>query len=223
MTSATEHEYPQPQDGEIPRFSGLPTFFRLPFAPQTSELDISVVGVPWDGGTTNRAGTRHGPRELRNASSLVRRIHPVTRRSPYDYARVGDLGDVRINPVDMQDSLARIEAWYHALNQQQVMPLTAGGDHLTTLPILRALGRNKPLGMIHFDAHSDTNDSYFGGERFTHGTPFRRAVEEGVLDPRRTVQVFAARSSPRMNTAGRRKTASRLSVWSRSMNWASSG
>jgi guanidinopropionase len=85
-----------------------------------------VVGVPWDGGTTNRAGTRHGPRELRNASSLVRRIHQVTRRSPYDYARVGDLGDVRINPVDMQDSLARIEAWYRALNQQQVMPLTAG-------------------------------------------------------------------------------------------------
>lgn len=189
MTSATEHEFPQPQDGEIPRFSGLPTFFRLPFAPQATELDISVVGVPWDGGTTNRAGTRHGPRELRNASSLVRRIHPVTRRSPYDYARVGDLGDVRINPVDLQDSLARIEAWYHALNQQQVMPLTAGGDHLTTLPILRALGRNKPLGMIHFDAHSDTNDSYFGGERFTHGTPFRRAVEEGVLDPKRTVQI----------------------------------
>lgn len=138
MTSATEHEYPQPQDGEIPRFSGLPTFFRLPFAPQTSELDISVVGVPWDGGTTNRAGTRHGPRELRNASSLVRRIHPVTRRSPYDYARVGDLGDVRINPVDMQDSLARIEAWYHALNQQQVMPLTAGA---TISPPCRFCGR----------------------------------------------------------------------------------
>lgn len=189
MTIATEKNYPQPQDGEIPRFSGLPTFFRLPFAPQAAELDIGIVGVPWDGGTTNRAGTRHGPRELRNASSLVRRIHQTTRRSPYDYARVGDLGDVRINPVDMQDSLVRIEAWYRALAEQQVIPLTAGGDHLTTLPILRALGRDKQLGMIHFDAHSDTNDSYFGGERFTHGTPFRRAVEEGVLDPRRTVQI----------------------------------
>jgi guanidinopropionase len=138
MTIATEKNYPQPQDGEIPRFSGLPTFFRLPFAPQAAELDIGIVGVPWDGGTTNRAGTRHGPRELRNASSLVRRIHQTTRRSPYDYARVGDLGDVRINPVDMQDSLARIEAWYRALAEQQVMPLTAGGDHLTTLPISAA-------------------------------------------------------------------------------------
>ncbi|WP_434583435.1 agmatinase [Klebsiella sp. R390] len=189
MTFVPEQAYPQPQDGDIPRFSGLPTFFRLPFAPQAADLDIAVVGVPWDGGTTNRAGTRHGPRELRNASSLVRRVHPVSRRSPYDFARVGDLGDVRINPMDVQDSMARIEARYRDLAQQGVMPLTAGGDHLTTLPVLRALGRDKPLGMIHFDAHSDTNDSYFGGERFTHGTPFRRAVEEGVLDPRRTVQI----------------------------------
>ena len=176
MTTATEKNYPQPQDGEIPRFSGLPTFFRLPFAPQAAELDIGIVGVPWDGGTTNRAGTRHGPRELRNASSLVRRIHQTPRRSPYDYARVGDMGDVRINPVDMQDSLARIEAWYHALNQQQVMPLTAGGDHLTTLPILRALGRNKPLGMIHFDAHTDLREDYLG-VKLSHACVIRRCWE----------------------------------------------
>lgn len=130
------------------------------------------------------------------------------------------MGDVRINPVDMQDSLARIEAWYRALAEQQVMPLTAGGDHLTTLPILRALGRDKPLGMIHFDAHSDTNDSYFGGERFTHGTPFRRAVEEGFsIHGVRYKLVFAARCFPQMNTAGRRKTASPSFAWSRWTSW----
>lgn len=189
MNTLTSTDYPQPQSGDIPRYSGLPTFFRLPFGAQIADLSIGVVGVPWDGGTTNRAGTRHGPRELRNASSLVRRVHPVTYQSPYDLAKVGDLGDVQVNPVDVQDSLARIENYYRTLYQQQVMPLTAGGDHLTTLPILRALGREKPLGMIHFDAHSDTNDTYFGGEKFTHGTPFRRAVEEGVLDPKRTVQI----------------------------------
>lgn len=189
MNHSTPVDYPQPQSGEIPRYSGLPTFFRLPFGAQIASLDIGVVGVPWDGGTTNRAGTRHGPRELRNASSLVRRVHPVTFQSPYDLARVGDLGDVPVNPVDVQDTLALIEAWYRALHASKVMPLTAGGDHLTTLPILRALGREQPVGMIHFDAHSDTNDTYFGGERFTHGTPFRRAVEEGVLDPKRTVQI----------------------------------
>lgn len=189
MNISTSTDYPQPEGGDIPRYSGLPTFFRLPFGAQLAALDIGVVGVPWDGGTTNRAGTRHGPRELRNASSLVRRVHPVTFQSPYDKARVGDLGDVRVNPVDVQDSLARIETYYRNLYEQRIIPLTAGGDHLTTLPILRALGRDTPLGMIHFDAHSDTNDTYFGGERFTHGTPFRRAVEEGVLDPKRTVQI----------------------------------
>jgi guanidinopropionase len=180
---------PQPQNGDIPRYTGLPTFFRLPFGALSEALDIGIVGVPWDGGTTNRAGTRHGPRELRNASSLIRRVHPVSLISPYDLARVGDLGDVGVNPMDLQDSLAKIEAFYQQLVSQQVLPLTAGGDHLTTLPILRALGKAQPLGLIHFDAHSDTNDSYFGHERFTHGTPFRRAVEEGLIDPRRTVQI----------------------------------
>lgn len=181
---------PQPQSAdEIPRYAGLPTFFRLPVGAQADALDIALVGVPWDGGTTNRAGARHGPRELRNASSLIRRVHPVSLLSPYDLARVGDIGDVPVNPIDVMDSLARIEAFYQELVAQQTIPLTAGGDHLTSLPILRALGRAQPVGMIHFDAHSDTNDSYFGGQRFTHGTPFRRAIEEGVLDPARTVQI----------------------------------
>lgn len=181
---------PQPQSAdEIPRYAGLPTFFRLPVGAQADALDIALVGVPWDGGTTNRAGARHGPRELRNASSLIRRVHPVSLLSPYDLARIGDIGDVPVNPIDVMDSLARIEAFYQELVAQQTIPLTAGGDHLTSLPILRALGRAQPVGMIHFDAHSDTNDSYFGGQRFTHGTPFRRAIEEGVLDPARTVQI----------------------------------
>ncbi|MFI4988186.1 MAG: agmatinase, partial [Alphaproteobacteria bacterium] len=131
----------------------------------------------------------HGPREIRNSSSLMRRVHPVSRIAPYELCQVADLGDVSINPIDLMDSLRRIEAFYDEVAAAGALPVSAGGDHLMTLPILRALGRRRPLGMVHFDAHCDTGDSYFGGYKYTHGTPFRRAVEEGVLDPKRTIQI----------------------------------
>jgi guanidinopropionase len=185
-----QSSFPQPVDGTTtPRFASVPTFMRVPLEPDPAKLDIALVGVPWDGGTTNRPGARHGPREIRNMSSLMRRVHHVSRIAPYELCRIGDHGDAPINPVDLMDSLARIEGFYGKLHAAGAVPLTAGGDHLISLPILRAIARARPVGMVHFDAHSDTNDSYFGGHKLTHGTPFRRAIEEGLLDPKRTVQI----------------------------------
>ncbi len=182
--------YYQPIAGNVmPRFSGPCTFMRLPQVSDPKEVDIALIGVPWDGGTTNRAGARHGPREIRNYSSLMRRIHPVSKIAPYELCQIADLGDVPVNPIDVMDSIARIERFFDGIVAAGTIPLSAGGDHLMTLPILRALGRKRPVGMVHFDAHCDTADSYFGGYKYTHGTPFRRAVEEGVLDPKRTIQI----------------------------------
>ena len=181
---------PEPVDAAIvPRFGAIPTFMRLPYRPDPAGLDIGLIGVPWDGGTTNRAGARHGPREIRNMSSFMRKVHHVSRIAPYKLAKVADLGDAPVNPIDLMDSLARIEGFFARIHGLGVAPISAGGDHLITLPIFRAIARAGPVGMIHVDAHSDTNDRYFGDNRYTHGTPFRRAVEEGLLDPKRTIQI----------------------------------
>ena len=172
-----------------PRFAGPVSFFRLPVMDDPAEVDIALVGLPWDGGTTNRAGTRHGPREMRAASTLIRPFHHVTRRSPYTAARVADLGDAPVNPIDIMDSLGKVAGFYDRIHRAGALPVTAGGDHLITLPILRAIAKNGPVGLIQFDAHADVNDSYFGGHRYTHGTWVRRAIEEGLVDPHRTVQI----------------------------------
>lgn len=174
--------------GVIPRFSGIPTFMRLPVA-TPADVDIAIIGVPYDGGVTNRAGTRHGPRELRNQSSLMRRVHHVTGLSPYDLADVADCGDVPVDPFDLMRTLDLISGYYADVRKAGALPLTAGGDHLISLPILRGLVADGPVGLIQFDAHSDTYDTFFNGSRYTHGTPFRRAIEEGLIDPRRFVQI----------------------------------
>jgi guanidinopropionase len=181
---------PQPVDAAlVPRFGAIPTFMRLPHVVDPARLDIALIGVPWDGGTTNRAGARHGPREIRNMSSFMRKVHHVSRIAPYNLARIADLGDAPVNPIDLMDTLGRIETFYAKVHAAGALPLSAGGDHLITLPIYRAIAKGRPIGMVHFDAHSDTNDRYFGDNKYTHGTPFRRAVEEGLLDPKRTVQI----------------------------------
>ncbi len=185
-----DKDFLQPPDlDQMPRFAGIATFMRLALVSDLSKLDIALAGVPCDGGATNRAGARHGPREIRNMSSLIRRINPASGIAPFDLCRVGDVGDAPVNPIDLADALARIQAFFEALAAAGVVPLSAGGDHLVTLPILRAIATERPLGLVQFDAHSDTVDSYFGGQRYTHGTPFRRAVEEGLIDPARTVQI----------------------------------
>jgi guanidinopropionase len=171
----------------VPRFAGVPSFMRLPMLDDPALVDVAFVGVPFDGGTTNRAGARHGPREMRNQSSLIRRIN-ANGVAPYDHLRVADLGDCPVNPINVMDSLTKIEHFFRMIGNAGAIPIAAGGDHLITLPILRALAKT-PLGLIHFDSHSDTNDKYFGENPYTHGTPFRRAVEENLLDPKRCVQI----------------------------------
>lgn len=183
-------QYPQPIDSvQTPRFGAIATFMRLPHIADPAKLDIALIGVPWDGGTTNRPGARHGPRQIRDMSSMMRRVHPTTKVAPFELARIADLGDAPANPIDLMDSLQSIEKFFAAVHAAGCLPLAAGGDHLMTLPIFRGIARQRPLGMIHVDAHCDTTDAYFGGHRYTHGTPFRRAVEEGLLDPKRTVQI----------------------------------
>lgn len=178
---------------ELPRFAGVPTFMRLPHVPleheRIGDVQIGLVGTPWDAGTTNRPGPRHAPRQLRDASTMIRAQNGATGILPFEMVNCADLGDVGPNPASLDDSLARITAYYERLVQKGIRPLTAGGDHLCSLPILRALAKDKPLGMIHFDSHTDLFHSYFGGMMYTHGTPFRRAVEEGLLDPKRVVQI----------------------------------
>jgi len=187
-------EFFHPVSGfDLPRFAGVPTFMRLPHVPQGhdrwGEVQIGLIGVPWDSGTTNRPGPRHGPRQLRDASTMMRAQHAVSGVRPFERARCADLGDVGPNPADIMDSMDRITAFYDDVVAEGILPLTAGGDHLTSLPVLRSVARNGPVGMIHFDSHTDLFHSYFGGTMYTHGTPFRRAVEEGLLDPKRVVQI----------------------------------
>ena len=178
---------------DLPRFAGVPTFMRLPHVspdtPKISDVDIGIIGVPWDSGTTNRPGPRHGPRQLRDASTMIRAQHPVSGIRPYEKLNCADLGDVSINPADIEDSMNRITSFYKTVIEKGIKPLSAGGDHLTSLPVLRAIAETGPLGMIHFDSHTDLFHSYFDGTIFTHGTPFRRAVEENLLDPKRVIQI----------------------------------
>ena len=180
-------------DMELPRFAGVPTFMRLPAVTpdhaRYRDVQLGLVGVPWDGGTTNRPGARHGPRHLRDASTMIRAMNPANGIAPFALVNCADLGDVSPNPVSVEDSLVRVTAFYADLHRAGIVPMTAGGDHLITLPILRALAGDAPLGLIQFDSHTDLFDSYFGGQKFTHGTPFRRAVEEGLVDPERFVQI----------------------------------
>ncbi len=178
---------------DMPRYSGVPTFMRLPHLSlddsRLAEVDVGLIGVPWDSGTTNRPGPRHGPRQLRDMSTMIRAENGATGVRPFEKLNCADLGDIQLNPADIRDSMGRITKFYEQVRAAGVRPLTAGGDHLTSLPVLRALAREGPLGMVHFDSHTDLFHSYFGGTMYTHGTPFRRAVEEGLLDPKRVIQI----------------------------------
>jgi len=194
MEKIMPDEYYQPVSGmNLPRFAGIPTFMRLPHVPldahRINEVQIGLIGAPWDGGTTNRPGPRHGPRQIRDSSTMIRAENGYTGIRPFELVNCADLGDVSPNPADLADSLQRMEHFYTDVTSKAIMPLTIGGDHLCSLPILRAIAKDEAVGMIHFDSHTDLFHSYFGGTMYTHGTPFRRAVEEGLLDPKRVVQI----------------------------------
>nr|WP_320136604.1 agmatinase [uncultured Amphritea sp.] len=180
----------QPESGnDMPRFAGRATMIRLPFVENLEELDVAFVGIPLDIGTSQRAGTRYGPRQIRAESVMIRPYNMATGAAPFDSLSVGDIGDVPINTYSLLKSVDIIEDYYTRLNDYSLIPLTLGGDHTLTLPILRALTKKHgPVGLIHVDAHTDTNDTMFG-EKIAHGTTFRRAVEEGLLDCDRVVQI----------------------------------
>lgn len=180
----------QPLGGnEMPRFGGPATMMRLPSRPSAEGLDAAFVGVPFDIGTSNRAGARFGPRQIRAESCLIRPYNMATRAAPFDSLSVADIGDVAINTFNLTKSVAIIEDAYDEILAQDCKPLTLGGDHTIALPILRALKKKHgPVGMVHVDAHADINEHMFG-EAIAHGTPFRRAVEEDLLDCKRVVQI----------------------------------
>ena len=165
----------------MPRFAGLATMMRLPAASSAVGLDAAFIGVPLDIGTSNRAGARFGPRQMRAESALLRPYNVATGAAPFDTLQVADLGDVPINTYSIDKSLAIITSFYDAVLGAGCTPLTLGGDHTIALPILRSIAKKHgPVALVHVDAHADINDDMFG-ERVTHGTPFRRAVEEGLL------------------------------------------
>jgi guanidinobutyrase len=183
-------QYFQPLGGnQMPRFGGIATMMRLPQKETTAGLDACFVGVPFDLGTSNRTGARFGPRQIRTESVLLRPYNMATRAAPFDSLRVADIGDVATNPYNLADSITRIEKAYDAIIAEGCRPISLGGDHTVALPILRAMHRKYGrVGLIHVDAHADVNDTMFG-EKIAHGTPFRRAVEEGLLDCNRVVQI----------------------------------
>jgi guanidinopropionase len=172
-----------------PRFAQPATFMRLPHTRDLAALDVALLGVPFDGGTSYRPGPRFAPREIRAQSSLIRPYHPIHGISPFEILRVADVGDVDVNPLDIVDTYHRIESAVGDIIDAKAVPLCVGGDHSISLPVLRAIWRwHGPVGMVHIDAHQDMWEEYFGN-RYFHGTPFRRAVEEGLLDSRRVIQI----------------------------------
>jgi guanidinopropionase len=179
----------RPLDPSVsPRFGDVATLLRAPRMPLDADIDIALVGVPFDLGTNYRTGARGGPAAVREASRTIRLVHPTSRIAPFDVCEVGDVGDVAINAMDLSVSIDAIEAFFQQLHSLRATPITVGGDHTVPLPILRAIARDRPVGMVQFDAHPDTLDTLMG-TRINHATTFRRAVEEGLIDPKRMVQV----------------------------------
>lgn len=180
----------QPLGGnEMPRFGGIATMLRLPHLQSAKGLDAAFIGVPLDIGTSLRSGTRFGPRQIRAESVMIRPYNMATGAAPFDSLSVADIGDVAINTFNLLDAVRIIEEAYDEIVEHNVIPMTLGGDHTITLPILRALHKKHgKIGLVHIDAHADVNDHMFG-EKIAHGTTFRRAVEEGLLDCDRVVQI----------------------------------
>ena len=185
MSETTEFQDPITR----PRYTGIPTFLRAPYTEDLEKVDIGLVGIPFDGGVTNRTGARHGPREIRNQSSMIRRMNQANGIAPHDICNVADIGDAWVQkPYTLEGSHNEIEQHFRRYVEAGVTPISVGGDHSVTLPIFRALAKDGPIAMVHFDAHCDTGEDYMGS-KFHHGAPFSRAVEEGLLDPKRTIQI----------------------------------
>ena len=168
---------------QMPRYGGIATFAHLPQFSEVSDVDVAIVGVPFDTGVSYRPGARFGPNHVRESSRLLRPYNPAANVSPFATQQVVDAGDIAANPFDIEEAISSIHKSYDQLSERAKKIVTIGGDHTITLPILRSLkAKHGPISVVHFDAHLDTWDSYFGAD-YTHGTTFRRASEEGLLDP----------------------------------------
>jgi agmatinase len=173
----------------VPRYAGPATFARLPRLDEVGRADVAVLGVPFDSGVSYRPGARFGPSHIRQSSRLLRPYNPAQDISPFAAMQVADAGDLGVNPFDIAEAIAAIEAGAETTLASADRLLTLGGDHTIALPLLRCLARRHgPVAVLHFDAHLDTWDTYFGAP-YTHGTPFRRASEEGLIDPGRSLHV----------------------------------
>ncbi len=183
-------EFNQPQGGnEMPRFAGHASMFRLPIQVDAEGLDIAIIGVPLDIGTSNRGGSRFGPRQIRSESVLVRPYNMANRAAPFDSFQVADTGDVALNAFSLEKSITIIERHFDTVLATGAKTMALGGDHTIALPILRAQHKlHGKMALVHVDAHSDTNDTMFG-EAVTHGTIFRRAIEEELVDPNKMFQI----------------------------------
>ncbi len=174
---------------QLPRYSGIATFMRCDYEESLEGIDIGLIGVPFDGGVTNRTGTRHGPRDIRVQSTLMRSINQSTGIAPFELCKVADVGDaLPESPFELERSHKSIQNFFEKVVEAGVLPISAGGDHSISLPILRALAKDEPVALVHFDAHCDTGGDYLGS-KFHHGSPFRVAVEEGLIDPKKTIQI----------------------------------
>ncbi|MDC0088643.1 agmatinase [Porticoccaceae bacterium] len=182
--------YNQPLSGnQIPRFAGPASFFRLPVQDSALGLDVALIGMPVDIGTSNRSGARFGPREIRAESVLIRPYGMATRAAPFDSFQIADIGDVAVNPYNLLKTVAAIEAAIDEVMAAGAIPVSVGGDHTCTLPALRAIAKTKgPVALVHIDAHADINDEMFG-EKIAHGTVFRRAIEEGLIETSKMFQI----------------------------------
>ena len=181
---------PKPVDALVyPRFSGVPTFMRLPYIPRAEELDIALIGVPFDGGTTYRPGPRFGPRNIRVQSAMIRPWNPVLKVDPFAKWRIADFGDLSINPLSIEDTYRRIAEQLGEVLRAGARTACVGGDHSILLPILRAIHKQfGPVGFVQLDAHGDTWAGYFGSPH-SHGTPVKYAVEEGLIADGYALQV----------------------------------
>lgn len=184
----TKTSYEPVDASKVARFSDVATFLRTRRVDMNDDIDIGLVGVPFDIGLNYRGGPREAPGAVRQASRIIRKVHPTTGVQPYTLCNVADIGDAPINPLNKDESIADIEAFFAAVHKHGIRPIAIGGDHTIPTPILRALARKEPVGILQIDSHADTLDTLCG-TKINHATFMRRGLEEGLIDPPRVVQV----------------------------------
>jgi guanidinopropionase len=185
---AGEGDFAPFHSGSVPRFQEIATFMRAAQAKIAPPLEVALAGVPLDLGATYRVGARHGPAGVREASRLIRQVNPSTGVAPFALCNVADVGDAPSDPLDVVKSVALIQAFFERIHAIGAAPLAIGGDHTVPLPILRAIAKQRPVGLIQFDAHGDVFDAFMGS-RINHATFVRRGIEEGLIEPRRSIQI----------------------------------